>query len=382
MFLRHSLARLVPWIFTLLQIFAVTPLLAQDALIDLSDRGCIFQLDASGKPEKVVITTTPKDVSRDLSKLRQFTQLREVSITSQALDAGDVRLFPKLEQVKVLRLGASKDGYDSFIERFRDLLPGLRYLSLDGPNLSGDAVSSVGELKDLERLMLLQTKALPPNAFRAIGGLPKLRTLTFITDSEVDADALRELAVSKSLKELTIGFRRLKDPQLRAIAGIKTLNRLNIGHTISSNVTSEGVEALIDLNELNTLSLRTAAANEMAIESLAKIKTLRHLSLSLGDAKQDRFIKTIPLLTNVEFLEISQGVSDDEVAVYLGLPNLRALRFGSSAISEKGIAQFFESGKLKGLSLTAERISSDNFPRLQNHFPGLRLTPSKVEREK
>jgi len=157
-------------------------------------------------------------------------------------------------------------------------LENLTHLSLDGSNITDDALRHIGRLTQLKRLNLDRT-LVSDRGIAHLGGLGELQHLElsrvalepgpYVTD-----DALRTIGQLTNLKELELRAQDVTDEGLKHLAPLEQLERLDLSRT---QVTNEGLTHLAALKSLQHLDLVSCRVNEYALAVLLEHPSLREV---------------------------------------------------------------------------------------------------------
>jgi Leucine-rich repeat (LRR) protein len=185
----------------------------------------------------------------------------------------------------------------------------------DASTLTNDDVALFSKLEDLEKLQILNFRALGSNDVTPLFGLKKLKSLA-LTNTVIDDKAVEGI--------------------VKAFPGLTELDLSS-----NANMSSQVLKPISELKGLQSLLLLQNRLNEIGTMRLSKLEDLRVLDLR----------------GNME--------AGNQTMLVLGkLPKLKALKHRSTAITDYGMEMLSASASLENLLMQDFAITDDSGPHL------------------
>lgn len=177
---------------------------------------------------------------------------------------------------------------DAVIMRLAPRLACVKYLALDGSEITDKSLAVVGKMRRLRCLGLTST-AVTDVGLQELGRLPRLEELHLrgagISDRSLSW--LARLLVRKDFKVPIVS--RVTDEALIYLGRISTLKKLDLGMT---EVTDLGLSRLVSLTQLEELGLAGTLISDKGLVHLEQLPRLRVLDLG-GTGVTDDGVKRL-----------------------------------------------------------------------------------------
>jgi hypothetical protein len=194
--------------------------------------------------------------------------------------------------------------------------PRLKWVSIEGAEISDAAMASVGQLKHLESVS--------------------------VWDCKITNAALIPIGRLSNLTELALAYCPITDEGLAQMQNLQNLEDLCLYHT---QVNGTGLSRLSRNQKLRDLTLSDCSSSPVAIVNFANFSNLKRL-----------------------YLQHTQ-INDDDVAHLIGLANLETLDLSGTKITDGCINHLQKLPRLKWLYLRWTMISPEGVQRLNEAFP-------------
>lgn len=319
----------------------------------------LFELAELGKLRMLTLSNLQVERPSSLQRLIQLKALVLRNCGQAVLDA--VSGLPQLQSLDIGWMLDRRSGYGSREPKYLDLIS-LRGLSaLRSLQLSGNNIWSLGGLRHLDELCVLNVSQTTTVDLEPLCGLTKLRTLDISSTRVTDISPLCDL---KELRTLLAECTSIKD--LTPVRRLTSLHTIDIGHT--------DVSDLSPLSEL--IALRSLRASATAITTLAPLEKL--CALLALDVSRTRIANLAGLqdLTELRVLDISQTNVHDlaplrcatalttllasttavaDLTPLRSLASLQTLKLASTGVTDLGALRGL--GKLQALNVWQTRVS-------------------------
>lgn len=278
-------------------------------------------------------------------------------LLSQAPDMG-----PPLEKLVLFRQDVGARGIIEGVSKLKN----LRELELVGSAIGDEGVRAIAQMKQLEDLKIFGRVCSP----EALGDLAQLRNLrrlilsyTTVTDEVLDA--------YRSLTELRIlGLWRSFDITDAGVAHLLNLSRLeevNLGS--AKNLTDASTLTLAQLPSLKRLAISRGITDE-GLHHLGQIDRLTHLDFDHTKGLTRAGLVELRGLKSLEMLNLSgMELSDEDLALLLDFPRLKALEISSPSVSDGGLKSLCRMTQLRQLSVVFTNISAEGRKELYDKLP-------------
>lgn len=260
----------------------------------------------------------------------------------------------------------------------RKTLLSVRYLCLDRSVLGDFEWRSVGTAVNLESLSC-EDMNLPPAAWRAIRGLPRLQSLAIggphlseedirnllpkngvsnlsIHQAALTVGQMEILSRLTSCESLTLKSTLIEDSSLRPLARLVHLRELSVTQT---EMCARDISSLGELKHLVTLDLSYSGLDDDALRDVARLGRLRSLRINRCPAISDAGFSALEALTGLQELEISsRRITGQGFAAVLAMPELQSLWVYGVNVGDGAIDRLSELRKLRSLSLYLPRLEN------------------------
>jgi internalin A len=292
---------------------------------------------------------------------------------------------------------------------FLKAIPDLKGLCIwwPGGRVTGDGLSHIRELRQLERLVLYGVN-MTDDSLSALEGLTELRELSIaggVTDAglkhlapltklrhldfqeatiagdglnhlqrmatleelnlsraDVQGDALAPIDGLASVAKLTLAYAKVTDSQLRHLKGLRNLKDLEM---VGVQVDGSGFESLRGLPKFEHLSLYKAAVTDQGISSIRGLLTLKSLNIG-GTRITDSGLTQLETLSNLESLTAYELPISDEGMVHIGaLRNLKSLCLNRTKVTDRGLSHLSKLSDLEELYLLELPVTGKGLAQLR-----------------
>ena len=300
-----------------------------------------------------------------LAPLASRPQMRRLTLLPGSPAIGDAGLkslasLSKLEAIELSGEDLTPRGLAAI-----EGMSGLRKLTLrNAPKLTGPALSSVGQLNGLTKLVITGCPLSDDD-------LIHLRTLKNLQRIELDPHfgdvAVEHLAAMTALESLDLSRHPITDASTKLLAELPHLTSLNLAETKISN---PGVAALSKSSSLRELMLDDCDIGDTGTKELAALETLTLLSLA-GTKTTDASAVVWPKLGKLKILNLSKTpVSDATVKALADHPALEELYLDGSAITDASAPAFRAIGKLKLLRIGKTKMTEQGITEVEELLKG------------
>ncbi|MCC9605600.1 hypothetical protein LOC68_22135 [Blastopirellula sp. JC732] len=328
-----------------------------------------------GFDSPVCLNAYGKGISDDDAAVIGRSAIEELDLDSTSLTVKGYESIAKASKLHHLTLvgGETKPENLAPLTNCR----GLTELTLIDAEMTPELVAAVAKLNSVRDLFLYQVRWPSEEAWQAIGKLSQLESLR-ITSSKTPAGAAPTLHELPNLKRIAIDFGELASfdgvrvsPELvQELVAIQSLETLDVGLLKCDPPLDAwpSMEALTNLTQLSLLKVRGVA-------DFTTIPTASNLtSLAVGEGFQDATLADLTKLTKLESLTIeSDKVTDKVIPSLQGLPKLKYLNLGGSAISDDGIDELAKIKTLREVIL-GPQITKEGAARLKEALPQCKIT--------
>lgn len=283
------------------------------------------------------------------SKLAGLSKLTTLALTNSVIDDNAVEMiaksFPKLVE---LDLSYNANMTNQILSPISDLKQ-LQRLTLIQTRLNEVSTRRLRQLKELQVLDLRGNMEAGDMTLEVVSELPKLKAFKHRSTAISDT-GLEYLAQNAALENLLLQDFAITSISGMHLAKLQKLSQLEIFRC--QGFASEGVLALKGLN-LQRLTLRDLpAVDDSAMEVLAELPKLKRLylhELNLSDSG----LSNLKSAKSLELLDIWSvtGLTDATVDVIASLPELKELSLRTTGISDASIEKILSMPKLQTLTL-------------------------------
>ncbi len=253
------------------------------------------------------------------------------------------------DRVSMLRLsGSLTEGMISELAG----LSRLKYLELSGPSLGDAALDSVGKIRSLEGLLLLNGR------YTDVGlkHLGKLAHLWFLLLTRCGDQGAQAIAQIENLEVLTVvGQAGISRVGLEALSELPRLRRLLLAN--AKLIDDAALQALRHLRDLRSLTLTAAPVTDAGAAELARHRELRTLVLA-GTRITDKALGPIGTLGHLRWLNLAgTKVTDQGLRSMAGLQGLLALNLAGTPVTDAGLPALANLRNLRTLNLAGTKVT-------------------------
>ncbi|MDA1049906.1 MAG: hypothetical protein O3C40_05435 [Planctomycetota bacterium] len=278
---------------------------------------------------------------RSVPHIMTLTNLETLDLDSTKVSLDGLKSIVSLPKLTTLHLYSIPIGDVglAMLSKMRQ----LRDLSVTA--MGGDAdftnagLAHVGQLTNLESLLLGSGYRVSDDGIRPLSNLTKLKTLV-LTPNGITGACLTHLANLTSLESLTLPA-RVADEDFRHLNNLKSLRVLSlVGSKSSPEFTGAGLKHLPDLPQLKELSMENSGLDDTGLEQITRFKGVTRLSIGLTKVTEAGF-KYLTELPDLERVDIGRGsqLSVESIArLTLMLPECKIY----STVTDAEIAEAIE----------------------------------------
>lgn len=226
---------------------------------------------------------------------------------------------------------------------------GIRNLQLRGTQISGEGLTAIEDLTELETLVLTGID-IGPKGFEALAKFPKLRRLQL--SGELERPRMEKLSLLTTLEALVLDYPSLDDRAMPELAALTELRTLDLS---STRVSDDGLASLSGLTKLESLHLHHTRVTNRGLASLSGLTALRLLELDHTDVV-DAGVEHLAPLTNLRELRLDHTLVTDAAIEHLAkLEGLQRLNLSHTVVTREGIAPLSRLPQLDTLGLDGTR---------------------------
>ncbi len=191
----------------------------------------------------------------------------------------------------------------------------------------------------------------------------KITEISITDGSALTVEDIKLFATAKDLTKLQIlNFRGLGSNDVEPLFQLKNLKSLSLTNTvIDDSAVEKIVKALPDLTDLNLSS--NANMSSQVLKPISELKGLESLLL-MQNRLNDISTRKLAQLKELKVLDLrgNMEAGDLTLKVLSGLPNLKALKHRSTAVTDYGIELLSENGSIENLLIQDFAISDASGP--------------------
>lgn len=251
----------------------------------------------------------------------------------------------------------------------------IKTLRLTTINVGDIGAAAIGNMAQLESLLLDSVKGITAASAPAIAGLKQLRELQ-LSDVPFDDSALSRFAQHPKLA--VVGLTRMKTISDTGLAHLGTAPNIRALDVSFTSMTGKFVDAFANSKNLTDITVSNANLNDADLRGLSKLKNFQRLDFrnnaGVGDATLAEMAK-MPTI-RVAFLE-KTGITDKGLSAIGKLPNLAELVISETAATDAGIASL-QLPKLKLIAIQGTKITDATVEKLASHPTLTRLVIHKT----
>jgi len=325
----------------------LTEIVIQDGSLLTSDDLTLFgRLTDLKKLQIFNCRTLNTEMAAKLNGLKDLTTL---ALTNTVIDDAAVeaiaKSFPKLTELDL----SSNANMSSQVLKPISELKNLQRLSLVQNRFNELSTRRLAKLQDLQVLDLRGNMEAGDMTLEVLAALPKLKALKHRSTAVSDY-GMELLSRNGTIENLLIQDFAITNQSGAHLAKLKKLSQLEIFRC--QGFGSEGVLALKGLN-LQRLTLRDLPiVDDQALEVFKELPKLRRLYLHEISGISDSGLANLGSLQTLELLDIWSlpQMTDASVDVIAALPNLKELTIRSTAVTDASVDKLLAMPKLQSLT--------------------------------
>ena len=251
-----------------------------------------------------------------LQSIGKLTQLQELNLNFLNISDAGIKHLEGLKHLQKLYLNDTKITDEGL--KYLVHLP-LRVLALEDTSITDAAFQYIGQLKQLEKLLLAYCENVTGGTFTALEGLQNLQKLD-LSDDPITDDGLKSIGKLTELKVLKLGTCPITE--LHYLSGLTRLENLDIHRTHIKDF-----KALENFVHLKELGLRGVDIDDANLQYLQGLTELQELDLSKCSLISNKGIQVIAQLKKLENLDLSYcGTTEEGLGFVKELPRLQYFR--------------------------------------------------------
>lgn len=325
----------------------LTEIVIQDGSLLTSDDLTLFgRLKDLKKLQIFNCRTLNTEMAAKLNGLKDLTTL---ALTNTVIDDAAVeaiaKSFPKLTELDL----SSNANMSSQVLKSISELKNLQRLSLVQNRFNELSTRRLSKLQDLQVVDLRGNMEAGDMTLEVLAALPKLKALKHRSTAVSDY-GMELLSRNGTIENLLIQDFAITNQSGAHLAKLKKLSQLEIFRC--QGFGSEGVLALKGLN-LQRLTLRDLPiVDDQALEVFKELPKLRRLYLHEISGISDSGLANLGSLSTLELLDIWSlpQMTDASVDVIAALPNLKELTIRSTSVTDASIDKLLAMPKLQSLT--------------------------------
>jgi hypothetical protein len=226
--------------------------------------------------------------------------------------------------------------------------------------------------------------------YQRIGGLTRLKSLTFYGKCLMTDDQAAAVGKLAALEELAVNGTRLTDDGFKHLGKLSNLRKLIFWHLGWQGVklTGSGFAHLASCPKLETFGFAGSTVGDEALEALTKVPQLQSViayHTRVTDAGLEHLMK-LPRLTAIDLgPQFSMRLGDAGLATLARIPTLESITYGETALTYEGSLKGLKGLKsLKAVKLELVDISETDLERLKADLPAVTIdwkAPSEAQAE-
>jgi internalin A len=255
----------------------------------------------------------------------------------------------------------------------------LKYLLLQGTEITGPAVANLEGMRDLRYLNLNQIPLGDQDA-RYLRSMTRLESL-FINGEHITDSGMESLAGLTSLKVLSLDCPEVTTAGLQSLRGMSRLEQLEIRRSSISSLEPLGcLSALrwLRINvgiEMQRMQRKRERKEKLEIDAsgIVCLKNLQDLSLAHCNivGKDLTFLAQLSELTTLDLRETN--IDDRGLGGVASLPKLTKLSLGFTNVSDKALPQLYELKKCELIDLQRTEVTAEGVRALKQRLPSVRV---------
>ena len=265
-----------------------------------------------------------------LAYLKDLTDLTSLGINGARFTPAE---FAKLKELPPLRSLMLTQVTDNQLASLRGW-SGVEEIGLTGTTFSDSGLESISNLPKLRQLMIFGRHGTESNANITDAGIAALKNL----------ENLQLLALNFCPKVKGTGFADLSQlPKLETV----------VVHGLSLD--KAGMAALASLPHVKMLAFDVPQLPSDAFAPLAKLQSIEQLSLNNAESFDDQAAAFVSKLRSLQQLGLFNAkLTNDGLAHFSQLTNLRGIMIGTGRFTDKGLAHLTNLRNLTMLGLSAD----------------------------
>jgi hypothetical protein len=216
--------------------------------------------------------------------------------------------------------------------------PKLKYLSLEGPQVTDATLECPKDCPELEWLGIVDTQV-TPLGLKQLEKLPQLRGMNLIGTNVTDdwLECLSSMKQFRQFQSLAIYHAGVTDRGLRFLAACPHLTILFLD---SPNVTDAGLDNVARLTKLTGLELNNANITDAGVERIRRLTKLRSLHLKKTKIT-DAGLRFLVGMSDLRHLDLNAtSITDAGLECLKGLRQLEHLDIDDTKVTRRGVEKF------------------------------------------
>jgi hypothetical protein len=301
---------------------------------------------------KGLLIRSDKITGKGLRNLASHPTLESLHV-SKAADIGEaIGTVVGLPSLRVLQLAEAADLNDQEVRRL---------------------IAGLADRKQLKSLSLNDCPRLTNQAYRSLGKLPFLQTLSLGGhDHSLTSDVLQQISELTRLENLSLHLVRLDESDLAHLQSLVELVSLSLSSgQPGASIDVDACQRINRCHSLQTLTIRGLNVTSHGIAALKDLKQLTSLGLatrSATDTELAEIVGTFPNLTSLTLSDTS--VTNAGIVHVAKLSQLETLWLNGTNVDGDGLAELEGLGKLRFVTADREQIPAEAERRFRTAHPG------------
>lgn len=210
-------------------------------------------------------------------------------------------------------------------------------------------------------VFILEDHSVSSSDLETIAKLPGLRAIV-LERCRLESGVLKSLEAAHGLWALVLRHCSLTDDDLDGLPPLPVLTHLSL---YDNPVTSASAAAIARQSQLRHLSISNTQIDDRAFDELSQLRHLQSLTFEHTQFE----IPSVARLQPLQFLNIFNHLSDDDVSHLCELRNLKFLGLRGWEVTDKSLSHLARLTNLQRLELVGTGITDEGFERLQSELP-------------
>ena len=239
----------------------------------------------------------------------------------------------------------------------------MQFLKIVDSSLNPESVKEIGELAQLQRLMLTRVN-LDQSTMDALGELPNLRVLEF-SETDFKGISLNGLAGSKTLMGIAL-FKSVVPASIADLANLKTLRACQF---IESDLRECDLLPFSKVTTLQSATFTKCQMNDSGWAALSKVSQLKQLALDEMELSNEQLEKLLTGVSPQALALPKNKLTAKAVGMLAKVKGLEMLILEGNDLGENAVPALCELDGLRLLVLSETNISKQNIAKITKALP-------------